>query len=204
MTSEHSSHPRSGRAGVQHDPARLDVARLAEAGASLAGQWPVAELPRLASSLVQPIDSKSPPVRWRATGERARLAGAGECPALRLEADADVTLECQRCLEPLTEHLHVDRKFFYVEGEDTAAALDLESEDDVAALQRSIDLRQLVEDELLLALPLIPRHPVCPGVEGSAVVDAGSADPFGSAVAMPAADHPFAQLATLKRRAKAN
>ena len=30
------------------------------------------------------------------------------------------------------------------------------------ALSRALDLRELVEDELLLALPLVPRHEVCP------------------------------------------
>ena len=179
---------------------RLDVARFAEAGATLSGQWQVIDLPRLASSLVQPIDAEAPPVRWSATGKRARLTGAGECPTLHLTVEAEVMLECQRCLEPLQEHLHVDRHFFYVEGEDAAAALDLDSEEDVLALQRSIDLRQLVEDELLLALPLIPRHPTCPGVDSS--IQTASADGSQSDSATSAADHPFASLAALKRRKK--
>jgi uncharacterized protein len=32
----------------------------------------------------------------------------------------------------------------------------------VLALEPALDLKELVEDELLLALPLVPRHEVCP------------------------------------------
>ena len=45
----------------------------------------------------------------------------------------------------------------FVRGEDAAAELDAESDFDVLTLTRSLDLRELVEDELLLALPLVPR-----------------------------------------------
>lgn len=202
MSTERSANTRVGRPYAAFDSARLDVTRFAEAEATLAGECQIADLPRLASSVVQPIDARSPPVRWSAAGDRARLAGAGPCPTLHLEVDAVVTLECQRCLEPLREALRVERRFFYVDGEDAAAALDLESEEDVLALQRSIDLRQLVEDELLLALPLIPRHATCPGGDSSTSVAAPDRSPSDSAVS--AADHPFASLAALKRPARTN
>ena len=58
--------------------------------------------------------------------------------------------------------LHAERRIFFVDGEDAAAALDAESEDDVLALTPALDLAELVEDELLLALPLVPRHEQCP------------------------------------------
>ena len=200
MTTVRPSSLRPGRSGVAFDPARLDVARFGEAGATLSGEWQVAELPRLASAVVPSAGATSTPVRWSATGERARLAGAGECPVLRLVADAQVSLECQRCLEPLLEHLHVDRRFFHVEGEDAAAALDLESEEDVLALRRTTDLCELVEDELLLALPLIPRHETCLGVDTVNRVASPGGMPSGSDPSAP--DHPFASLAVLRDRPK--
>ncbi|MDQ2927379.1 MAG: YceD family protein, partial [Pseudomonadota bacterium] len=78
----------------------------------------------------------------------------------------------------------------FVEGEDAAAALDAESEDDVLALAPAIDLQSLIEDELLLALPLIPRHDVCPEPLVQAV---------GGDVKPSPEEHPFAALAALKR-----
>jgi uncharacterized protein len=61
----------------------------------------------------------------------------------------------------------------------------------VMASTRSLDLHQLAEDELLLALPLVPRHEACPQpLPPPAVHPPADSD---------AATHPFAALATLKR-----
>ena len=54
------------------------------------------------------------------------------------------------------------RSIRFVHGADLAQQLDEESEEDVLALSAALDLRELIEDELILALPLVPRHDVCP------------------------------------------
>jgi len=91
----------------------------------------------------------------------------------------------------MTVLLEAERSIFFVEGEDAAAALDAESEDDVLALTPALDLEALIEDELLPALPLIPRHGVCPEPLPRPFIDEDGA-------AVPA-DNPFAALAALKR-----
>ena len=88
------------------------------------------------------------------------------------------------------------RRIFFVEGEEAAAALDAETEDDVLALTPTLDLLALVEDELLLALPLVPRHEVCLQPLPRALVDD---DP-----AVASADNPFAALAALKQGSRPN
>jgi len=108
---------------------------------------------------------------------------------LHAAAQATVHLECQRCLKPLTEALAAERSFQFVHGEDAAAQLDADSDDDVLALTRALDLRELIEDELLLALPIVPRHDVCP-------------EPLAVAADVELSDerpNPFAALAALKR-----
>ena len=95
-------------------------------------------------------------------GSRHPVAGLPPEIWLALKADATVLLQCQRCLLPLAESVHVDRHFRFVADEDTAAMLDDEIEDEVLVLARSLNLRDLVEDEILLALPLVPRHEDCP------------------------------------------
>lgn len=174
------------------DPRRLDVAALAAAGGELAGEWTADRLRRLAAATLAPADgSARPPIAWRARGERRVLAGAGMQPALAIGADTEVTLECQRCLQPMRLPVHAERRFFFVEGEDAAAALDAESEDDVLAATPALDLPELIEDELLLALPLVPRHASCPEPLPRAFTED---DP-----AIDPADNPFAALAALKR-----
>lgn len=178
------------------DPRRLDVAAFAAAHGELAGAWAQDGFVRLASVAV-PGEPQAQPVRWRVAGERAALAGAGVQPALRIEADTVVTLECQRCLGPMQLALHIERRLFFVEGEDAAAALDAESEEDVLALTPSLDVHALIEDELLLSLPIVPRHEIC-----AAPIDLGA-----GRETLPddeAREHPFAALAALKRSSRPN
>lgn len=174
----------------QFDPFHLDVAAFAKEAAALEGQWPLRELTRLresAHSEARPGEADA--VAWRVRGEWRRVNGGEGQPWLHLEASTRMALECQRCLGPVEAHLEVERNYLFVHGEDAAAQLDADSEDDVLAITRALDLRELVEDELLLALPLVPRHEVCP-------------EPLPLADAPQAADdkpNPFAALAALKR-----
>lgn len=144
-----------------HDPARLDVAAFAADGGCLGGTWPGAGLARLADSQAPPQDDGAAPVTWQCRGER-RIAPGHEAQVwLHLSARTDAWLTCQRCLQPIRHPLVVDRWIRFVHGEAQAEALDAESEHDVLALTRALDLGELIEDELLLALPLVPRHEAC-------------------------------------------
>jgi uncharacterized protein len=166
-----------------HDPLRLDVVAAASDGATLSGRWPLATLGRLHAA-----GDGELPVDWSASFEQRPVHGAAPQVWLRLQAGAQVARECQRCLQPVLVPLQVDRAFRFVPTEEEAEALDAESEDDVLAASPRFDLRALVEDELLLALPLVPKHDVCPvpWQPEPAADDATS-------------EHPFAALAVLKR-----
>ena len=171
-----------------HDPRRLDVAAAAAAGAELAGRWPLSELARLAEDAAGQVDE---PVVWSARFEQRRESGGPPQVWLQLQARARVACECQRCLQPVLLVLDLDRAFRFAPSEDEAAALDAESEDDVLALSRQFDLRELVEDEFLLALPIVPKHEQC-------LASLASAAP-GPVAGDVAPAHPFAALASLKR-----
>jgi uncharacterized protein len=171
------------------NPAELDVEAFAKLAADLDGAWPLVSLERLAAS-VQPASADVPSqVFWQARGELRASRGAEPQIWLHLKAQAEVGMDCQRCLKPVPVPLSAERSFLFVRGEDVASELDADLEDDVLALTRSLDLRELIEDELLLALPLVPRHEVCPQplqhVEPELEEDE--------------APHPFAALAALKR-----
>lgn len=171
-----------------HNPRRLDVTAAAAAAAELSGRWPLSDLARLADDAVGRVDE---PVAWSARFEQRREPGGAPGVWLRLRAEARVARECQRCLQPVLLALDVDRAFRFAPTEDEAAALDAESEDDVLVLSRQFDLRELVEDELLLTLPIVPKHEQCPAPLPSAA--------RGQAAEEEAPAHPFAALASLKR-----
>lgn len=180
------------------DPRAVDVAALARAGARLEGAWPLVELERLHSLVLDDVDGSSAMVAWSAVGAVRDVAGGEPELWLTLTASAPVRLQCQRCLQPLALTLSVERRLRFVRGEQEAARLDEESEDDVLELRARQDLRELVEDELILALPLVPRHDECPeplrlpqgADEGGAKGDEAAAETA----------HPFAALAALRRR----
>lgn len=143
------------------DPRRLDVAAFAADAGQLDGRWPLAELQRVYDLVPDQARGEAADVHWSAEGERRRPHSVEPQTWLRLTAQATVPLECQRCLQPVAVPLALERSFRFVPGEDAAARLDAESEDDVLELTPTLDLRELIEDELLLALPIVPRHEQC-------------------------------------------
>jgi uncharacterized protein len=172
------------------DPRAVPVASLVRDGTELEGQLPLATLARLGEALhAAPADTEL--LQWRARfGQEARL-GSAPRPWLELQAQADVTLQCQRCLEPMTQRLLVERRFWLAASEAEAARLDAETEDEHLVFESRMDLPSLVEDELILALPLVPRHePHCP---------APLPTPATATTAAPEQPHPFAALAAWRR-----
>jgi uncharacterized protein len=179
----------------EFDPQRLDVAAFAAAGAECAGEWALATFTRLRDT-ARPVRDRTAggSVAWRARGERRVVRGGQGQVWLHLGATTAVVLECQRCLGPVDVPLAIERSFLFVHGEDAAAQLDADSDDDVLAMTRALDLQELVEDELLLALPLVPKHLQCPHPL-PVPVDDGQPEP---------APNPFAVLETLKRKRPLN
>jgi uncharacterized protein len=79
-----------------------------------------------------------------------------------LQAHALIQLTCQRCLGLSIQKLDVHRTFRFVRDEQTAMALDDESDDEFLVLSNAFDVLELIEDELIMALPLVPLHELCP------------------------------------------
>jgi uncharacterized protein len=101
-------------------------------------------------------------VTYSVQGEvRPDAAGADE-PWLHLAAQASVALVCQRCLTPVDVPVSIERDFRFVASEALAEVEDEESEEDVLVISKSFDLLELIEDELLMAAPLVPKHETCP------------------------------------------
>jgi uncharacterized protein len=178
------------------DPLRLDVQAFANETGELGGRWPLRGFDRIAEA----VHGEMPPtegdeVVWSARGEQRAKRGTPAQTWLHLKAQACLWLECQRCLQPVETALAIDRWFHFVAGEDAAAQIDADSEDDVLALSRALDLRELVEDELLLALPLVPCHEVCL----APLLPASEPDDLPQDKA-----NPFAALAALKRDGSLN
>ena len=177
------------------DPRKLDVELFARDAERLEGTVALRSLPRLLDAC-QPearTGAGEREVQWQASGQQRTPRGADAQPWLHLQAKVTLPLECQRCLGAVESPIEVDRWFHFARSEAEAAQLDAEAEEDVLALSRSFDLIGLLEDEVLLALPLVPRHETCAVIQPSVpemAADAGEEEPR---------TNPFEVLAALKR-----
>jgi uncharacterized protein len=144
----------------EFSPRHLDVKAFAQAQGHLSGHESLLNYERLAHE----AQGLHPDLRvdWQASSElRTPPGGSGQI-WLHLQVAATVPLHCQRCLTPVDVPLQVDRWFRFVADEATALAQDDESEEDLLVISRSFDLHELIEDELLMELPMVPLHESCP------------------------------------------
>jgi len=178
------------------NPRRLDTKAFAQAGDTISGEVPLSVLPRLHAEVHPDGMPEPPPVRWRAVGDM-RASATGDSPDvwLHLKADVLVALTCQRCLAPVDTALVVDRWFRFVADEAAAEAQDDDCEEDLLALEPRPDLQDVLEDELLMELPLVPMHDTCP----SPVARGAATHVEGPDEAIPPRENPFASLAKLKK-----
>ncbi|WAW10645.1 YceD family protein [Oxalobacter vibrioformis] len=122
------------------------------------GRVKVADLERL--SVV--CASKSGELQWAVTG---RISPSGHSQ-LDLTVKGRIDLICQRCLEAFSFDLD-SRAAIILAGSEEAAdeiedALDDDDPTEVIVGGEKIDILVLVEDEVLLTIPLSPRHDICP------------------------------------------
>ncbi|WP_374434414.1 DUF177 domain-containing protein [Inhella sp.] len=178
------------RAESNWKPERLDIEAFAKQDGAVQGEWPAGSLARWAESNL--TDPDLAPVRWQLQGERREPLGGKPEIWLHLQAQAQAHLSCQRCLQPAAFPLEIERSFRFVQDEATALAEDADAEEDLLVLSRSFDARELIEDELLLALPLVPMHEDCEHpAQGSVDVEA-----LPEEAERP---NPFAVLASLRK-----
>jgi len=130
-------------------PPHVDPRKLADRAATLEGELQLSQLERLAD----PLEDDQGVVR-------AHFAfGRDEQHAVVIHSrlDVEVKMICQRCLEPVVLPIHSECDYAVVnEG---ASSQHLPKGYDVLEVgEDPLDLLALVEDELLLALPIVPLH----------------------------------------------
>lgn len=169
---------------------RLDVKAFAEQGGQLSGEDTVGAHERLAAETQGREGDRA--VTWSLRGELRHPGQIEPEVWLHLQAATVLSLTCQRCLVPVPVPVLVERPFRFVADEQTAALQDDASEEDVLAMSAGFDAMELIEDELLMELPVAPRHEVCPEP-----VKAVASDPE-SGRAPAERQSPFAVLDKLK------
>lgn len=146
-------------------PGRIDGLQFARSSSRLAGRLEAAQLQRLAG-----LQVKSDGLVYSLQGGENRSGRL----ALRLQAGGRLGLICQRCMGPLEFPLDID-----VELELAGTKEEIEqAEDEVDRVlaSREMAVAELVEDEVILALPMVPRHETCGASQETP--NSGRASPF--------------------------
>lgn len=129
-------------------PVRVDVERLAARDARIHSVTPVASMKRLVELLTDAEGSVESELRFSHGSGRRRIDGA---------ARTQVRVACQRCLEPMTVGIDADIQLVVVADEAEIQTLPDEAEA-VVSDDGTVSPLELVEDELILALPIVPMH----------------------------------------------
>ncbi|OGB78440.1 MAG: hypothetical protein A2496_23865, partial [Burkholderiales bacterium RIFOXYC12_FULL_60_6] len=151
-------------------PPKLDVKHAGQSSQQLAGQDVLANYERLMEE-TQGLGEANV-LNWTARGALQPDANGQPQPWLFLDVSTILPLTCQRCLGPVDVPVQIERAFRFVETEAQAEQEDDESPEDVLVLSRDFDLAALIEDEVLMDLPVVPRHDTCPLPVKLAAVDA--------------------------------
>ena len=155
---------------VQAIPDRADIKALATASARLAGHDLLRRHQRLVAELPGLLPDAQ--VQWSAGFELRTGADGQPQPWLHLGLQASLPQTCQRCLTDYLHEVDVAYDFRFVATEKEAEEADDESEEDLLVLNKQFNLAELVEDELLMAIPLIALHETCPQPVKMSVQDA--------------------------------
>jgi uncharacterized protein len=128
----------------------IDGLQFARAALERRGVLGMERLPRLAQ-----LPCSTEGLEYHLRGGRT---GNGE-PCLRLSVRGSVELCCQRCLDPIQVSIAIDAELQLAESLREISEAD--DEIDRVLASRNMDVGSLVEDEVILALPMVPRHEQC-------------------------------------------
>jgi uncharacterized protein len=138
---------------MSHQPL-IDGFEFATAAATQQGVWPLESFPRLRDMLA----SDAGEIAWKVQGVRDERGR----PSLRVSVAGRVLLHCQRCLESMPFEVQSDAilALAATQAEIDADPVDAHAPDRLLAA-KEMPVRDLIEDELILALPYAPRHESC-------------------------------------------
>jgi uncharacterized protein len=154
-----------------------DIDLLADSKAEFELLVPLPQMPRVSREFVRPGNHVEAKLSFAREDDRV---------VTRVALSGTLALTCQRCMNPMQWPLATQSSAVLVGTEQEADGLPPGTET-VLAADRRVRLIDLIEEELLLALPLVPMH------EGTAREDA-------TADAAQPVQRPFEQLGELLKR----
>lgn len=169
-------------------PEHISLDKWADTGFEWSGEVDPNSFERLATTLSAEHDQSN-------TQLNAELYRRNNVLHLAFTLTGDVWLTCQRCLQPVAVDLSDDYNIALLENDSQVRLIDEEQDylllDEIVTEQspeRLLPFKRLVEDEILLKIPMAPKHDDCEM----------SVEQFGEIPEEEENENPFAALASLK------
>lgn len=165
---------------MSHQGMVIDSLEFARRQGRLSGRLQLSTLPRLAGVLFDASGSLCYTISGETVGKNAFL---------NLKLDAPLLLICQRCLCGMEFSFSVCSRVMLVDDgvpwpdDDQVGGLEDEACDAIEA-SRQLDLIPLIEDEVLLAVPIAPRHEICEPPVAEATKEVNAASPFARLICL--------------------
>jgi uncharacterized protein len=163
-------------------PSTIDPVQLADQGAHLRGELLVRGMARLVAMCLSDEGTAHVDLKFeRSQGDGVRT--------LRGTIDVRLRMTCQRCLMPFDLDVHSDPELLLLRPGERD---DLADTGDVLVVEQPVALSDIVEDELLLVMPMIPMHDAdqCPATTSVQVK---------TKIEKETRQNPFSVLENLKR-----
>jgi uncharacterized protein len=168
-------------------PQHINMLRLSEQTAPFHGSLLIKNMPRLAPSLYSDEGEAVVDLGLGTDEEGTRFC--------RVQLSAEVVLQCQRCMEPFKYGITSDFLHGVVSSEREAETL-AEQYEPVIVQDGQLMVQDMIEDELILKMPIVPMHPDVECKVKLPVIDSISAKEE------EAEKNPFHVLKLLKRETK--
>lgn len=133
-------------------PKKIDPIKLAKQKGTITGQLPLSLCPRIQEMAEQQNQYVSAVFEFAQNKDRIYV--------IHGKLNTVVTVVCQRCNQLMQEPLEIECTLSPVTSDERAKTLP-GSIDPVLMEADQIDLHALIEDEVLLALPMVPKHEQC-------------------------------------------
>ena len=151
------------------------------------------QLPRLAKEAS--VVLKGDGFDWDVQSHFEDSPGSEPLQTLELGLKGRIHLICQRCLQDCAVDLAEKRRFVLLANEDLADDYPIEDEEcEALVASQHFNLLETIEDEVLLSLPLIPKHP-----DGFCEPHASSFGDEGEEDVLEMPENPFNILKNMKK-----
>ena len=132
-------------------PNRVDPFRFADQAISLEVVLPLKQMARLQSSVLDDNSDVLVKINFDVDEQGVRF--------VRGHYSTEVTLQCQRCMESLKHEITGDFLSGIVRNEVEADQLP-QGYDPLIVKDGTIFISEIVEEELIISLPIVPMHPI--------------------------------------------